>query len=78
MFKEKEHERYAELKERARPDDFTDAQNHYNPRFVSEMKKVHKYQNMLDRRLSKPKNLDAKVVQRDDRVRVFRNSSPTL
>ena len=42
-FKQKEHERYQELYDRARVDDFTDAQNHYNPRFTSEMKKVHKY-----------------------------------
>lgn len=42
-FKQSELARYEELKERARRDDFTDAQNHYNPRFKSELKKVHQY-----------------------------------
>lgn len=78
MFKAQEMSRYHELEARARPDDFTDAQNHYNPRFKAEMSRVHNYQNMMDRRLSKPKALDAQIIQRDDRVRVFRNSSPTL
>jgi hypothetical protein len=42
-FKQQELNRYEVLKERCRPDDFTDAQNHYNPRFKAEMGKVHNY-----------------------------------
>ena len=32
----------------------------------------------MDRRLSKAKNLDAKEILVDERVKVYRNSSPTL
>jgi hypothetical protein len=32
----------------------------------------------MDRRLSKAKNLDAKEILVDERVKVYRNSSPAL
>ena len=39
---------------------------------------MHRYQNLLDRRLSQPKNLQAKEHTRDsDRKVYYRNSSPT-
>jgi hypothetical protein len=64
-----------------RIDDFQLAQDHYNPRFKRELSLVHTYQLMMDKRLSQPKNIDAiecEVNKKDQRVRVFRNSSPDL
>ena len=64
-----------------RVDDFQTAQDHYNPRFKREMSLVHSYQNMLDNRLSRPKAKDAVPVETttaNDRIKVFRNSSPEL
>lgn len=38
-------------------DDFCSSQDHFNPKYRKEMSLVHNYQLMLDRRLSRPKQV---------------------
>ena len=62
-----------------RKDLFTNAQDHYNPRYVREMVLVNNYQKMIDKRLSVPKVYDTvEVVANAHRSKIFRNSSPEL